>query len=66
MIRVNDKLDIPWQEGMTVEDVLAACGFTHVHLVVSVNDVLVPPGSYAAYTMVDGDQMRVIHIIGGG
>jgi thiamine biosynthesis protein ThiS len=66
MIRVNDKWDIPWQDNMTVEDVLTACGFTHVHIVVSVNDVLVPPGDYAAHTIVDGDQVHVIHVIGGG
>ena len=37
MIRVNDKWDVPWQEGMTVDDVLQACDFTHHYVVVSIN-----------------------------
>ena len=41
MIRVNDKWDITWQNGMTVQDVLEACEFTHHHIVVSINGVLV-------------------------
>jgi sulfur carrier protein ThiS len=28
VIRVNDKWDVPWHEGMTVDDLLAACKFT--------------------------------------
>jgi sulfur carrier protein len=66
MIRVNDKWDIPWQEGLTVDEVLKACGFTHQQIVVSINGVLVPPDDYAAREIEDGDQVRVVHVIGGG
>ena len=66
MIRVNDKWDIPWREGMTVEDLLEACGFSHSHLVVSRNGTLVPPDEYANHRVSDGDQVRVVHVIGGG
>jgi sulfur carrier protein len=66
MIRVNDKQDIPWKQGMTVKGVLEACGFSHRHLVVSVNGKLVPPGEYESHPVVDGDQVRVVHVIGGG
>jgi sulfur carrier protein len=66
MIRVNDKWDIPWQQGMTVKHVLESCSFSHHHLVVSVNGKLVPPGEYAQHPVADGDQMRVVHVIGGG
>ena len=66
MIRVNDKWDIPWQQGMTVEHTLQACGFSHRHLVVSVNGRLVPPQEYAGKLVEDGDQVRVVHVIGGG
>ncbi len=66
MIRVNDKWDIPWQTGMTVKDVLKACGFTHHHIVVSINGALVPPGEHATQSVADGDQVRVVHVIGGG
>ena len=74
MVRVNDRWDIPWHEGMTVGDVLAACNFTHHYVAVSINGKLVPPvlhasgspAQYAAQPVTDGDQIQVIHIIGGG
>ena len=66
MIRVNNKWDIPWQQAMTVKNVLESCGFSHHHLVVSVNGRLVPPDVYAKQPVADGDQVRVVHVIGGG
>jgi sulfur carrier protein len=66
MIRVNDKWDIPWRAGFTVSDLLEACGFTHHQIVVSINGRLMPPGDYTSQPVADGDQVRVIHIIGGG
>jgi thiamine biosynthesis protein ThiS len=66
MVRVNDKWSIEWEPGMTVRDVLAACEFTHRHIVVSVDGVLVPPGEFATRSVVDGADVRVVHVIGGG
>jgi sulfur carrier protein len=66
MIRVNDKWNVSWQDGMTVDDVLRACQFTHRHVVVSINGQLVPPGDYGTRLVADGDQVKVVHIIGGG
>jgi thiamine biosynthesis protein ThiS len=66
MIRVNDKWDVVWQQGMTVQDVLAARKFTHHYVAVSVNGELVPPDEYSIREVSDGDQVHVIHIIGGG
>jgi sulfur carrier protein len=66
MIRVNDKWDVSWQAGMTVRDVLVACAFTHHQIVVSINGTLVPPDEYTTTPVTDGDQVKVVHIIGGG
>lgn len=66
MIRVNDKWDTPWHAGMTVRELLKVCGFTHHHIVVSINGALVPPAEYGTQTVADGDQVRVVHVIGGG
>ena len=66
MIRVNDKWDVPWREGMTIGDVLRACDFTHHHIVVSINGTVVPPDRHDEQPVADGDQVKVIHIIGGG
>jgi sulfur carrier protein len=66
MIRVNDKWDVSWRDGMTIRDVLQACKFTHHAIVVSVNGVVVPPSEYASTQLTDGDLVRVVHVIGGG
>jgi sulfur carrier protein len=66
MIRVNDKWDIAWRDGMTVRDLLTACKFTHHAIVVSVSGKVVPPADYATRLVTDGDQVRVVHVIGGG
>lgn len=66
MIRVNDKWEIPWHPSMTVSELLDACGFTHHHIVVSINGALVPPGEYTTQAVANGDQVRVVHVIGGG
>lgn len=66
MIRINNNWDLDWQPGMTVQDVLDARSFTHHYIVVSLNDVLVPPEDYAIQPVADGDQVRVVHVIGGG
>jgi sulfur carrier protein len=66
MIRVNDKWEVPWREGMTLTDVMAACGFTHRHVVVSINGRTVPATQLEDHAVADGDQVQVIHIVGGG
>jgi thiamine biosynthesis protein ThiS len=66
MLRVNDKWNVPWYSEMTVKQLLEACGFTHHHLVVSINSKLVSPGDYATQLLADGAQVRVVHVIGGG
>jgi thiamine biosynthesis protein ThiS len=66
MIRVNDQRDIPWHEGMTVNEVLAACNFTHHYVAVSINGTLVAPAEHERAIVADGDEVEVIHIIGGG
>ena len=65
-VRVNDKWDVPWRAGMTVQDVLAACDFTHHHIVVSINGRLTPPDEYETTPVAEGDRVKVVHIIGGG
>lgn len=66
MVRVNDKWDIPWQQGMTIRVLLDLCGFSHSHLVVSVGGELVPPDEYENRQVPDGAEVRVVHVIGGG
>ena len=66
MIRVNDKWDVAWQEGMTVADILTELDFTHHYIVVSLNGAMVPTGELDRRDVADGDVLRVVHVIGGG
>jgi len=66
MIRVNDKFDVEWQEGMTVNSILRICNFTFPMIVVSVNGKVVPKNEYGTREVEDGDEVKVMHLIAGG
>ncbi len=66
MIRINDKFEIEWQEGMTVTALLEACRFTSPCLVVIVNGMVVYPSAYGQCSVREGDAVKVLHMIGGG
>ena len=66
MIRVNDKFELEWRAGMTVRDVLTAFKFTFPLINVTVNGKLVPKGEFDSFTLDDGADVRVIHLITGG
>jgi sulfur carrier protein len=66
MIRVNDKFDIEWQEGMTVGSLLEILKFTFPMIVVSVNSKVVPNSEYGVTRIEDSDEVKVIHLVAGG
>jgi len=66
VIRVNDKFDVEWQEGMTVSSVLEVLKFTFPMIVVSVNGKVVPRSEYGTTTIENNDEVKVIHLIAGG
>jgi thiamine biosynthesis protein ThiS len=66
MIRVNDKFDVEWQEGMTVDSLLEILNFTFPMIVVSVNGKVVPRNEYETTRIEDNDEVKVIHLIAGG
>ncbi len=66
MIRVNDKFEVEWQEGMTVTTLLEACRFTSPCLIVIVNGMVVEPAAYDQSPIYEGDTVKVLHMIGGG
>jgi len=65
-MRVNDKFDVEWQEGMTVSSILEVLNFTFPMIIVSVNGKVVPKSEYGTTTIEDNDEVRVIHLIAGG
>ena len=66
MIRVNNKFDVEWQEGMTVSSILKILKFTFPMIIVSVNGKIVPKSEYGTTRIEDNDQVKVIHLIAGG
>jgi sulfur carrier protein len=66
MIRVNDKFDVEWEEGMTVRDVLRELKFSFPLLVVSVDGELVPRDAYSTHEIPEGAEIKVLHMTAGG
>ena len=66
MIRVNDRDEIEWQEGMTVARLLQVCHFTSPKIAVFVDHELVRREAYETYRIEDGVEIKVLHLIGGG
>jgi len=66
MIRVNNKFEIEWHDGMTVEQLLEQLKFSFPLIIVSVDGVLVPKDEYATRQIPDGAQVKVLHMTAGG
>ncbi len=66
MIRVNDRDEVEWQEGMTVTRLLEACHWTSPKIAVFVDGEWVRREAYDTHRIEDGAQVRVLHLIGGG
>ncbi|HOV49636.1 MAG TPA: sulfur carrier protein ThiS [Anaerolineae bacterium] len=66
MITLNRREQLPWHEGLTVQDLLEQEKFTYPHIVVSINGTVVNHDAYAETLIPDDADVRVIHLIAGG
>ena len=66
MIRVNNRDEIEWREGLTVSDLLEQLRYSYPHIIVSINGEVIPREEYHTRTIPDGADVRVIHLIAGG
>ena len=66
MIVVNNRDEVPWRNGMTVQDVLDAMGYDYALITVTVDDDLVPDHDYATRPVRDGARVGVFHLAHGG
>ena len=66
MIRVNDRHEIESADPVTVSELLAQMRYTFPHIIVKVNDDVVPFGEYATRVVPDGAEVFVIHLMAGG
>jgi len=66
MIRVNGE-EMPWHDGMSIQDVLDAKKYTFRMIAVWINDEPVERDEgYSAAIVPDGANVEVIHMISGG
>ena len=64
-IQLNgERFELP--EGQSVADLLQRLELTGRRLAVELNREIVPRSQHAATTLVEGDQIEVVHAIGGG
>ncbi len=65
IIKVNGR-DFPWEEGLTVEGIMKKKKYTFPKIIVKVNGEVIPPEEYSKKTIMDGDDVKVIHLLAGG
>ena len=65
MIKVNNN-DFPYEEGLTISDILSKKRYMDHMIVVKVNNHFVRKEDYPLKTVKDGDDVKVIHLFGGG
>ncbi len=66
MIRVNNRDEVEWEEGLTVSGLLERFRYTFPHIIVTINGEVIPRGEYPTCAIPDGADVRVIHLIAGG
>lgn len=66
MIRVNEKFDVVWEEGLTVARLLERLKFSYPLVIVSIDGTLVPRAEYAVRQVPDGAEVKVLHMTAGG
>jgi len=65
MIRLNNR-DFEWQNEMTVKSLMELKKFTFPKIIVTINDVLIEDTKYAETPIMDGDDVKIIHLLAGG
>ena len=66
VIRVNNRDEIEWEEGLTVSALLERFRYTFPHIIVKVDGEVVPRDDYATRAIPDDADVWVIHLIAGG
>lgn len=66
MITVNQRERVAWHAGMTIRELLTIMTYTFPHIIVSIDGVLVPYGTYGETLIPDEADVRVIHLMAGG
>ena len=54
------------REGWTLADLVAELGFAGRRIAVEINRDIIPRDEYASYHLQSGDEIEVVHFVGGG
>ncbi|MGI6065331.1 MAG: sulfur carrier protein ThiS [Bacillota bacterium] len=65
MIKVNGS-DFPWEKGLTVGELLKKKEYNFHRIVLHLNGGIVEEEDYETTLINDGDDVRALHIFGGG
>lgn len=65
MIRINGK-EVPAAQSLTVQQYLEQNHYNPKHIVVELNEEILPKTDYAKTVIADGDVMEVLSFMGGG
>lgn len=65
-IMLNNKEEIFDGEILTINELLQAKKFTFKMLVINVNETMVKRSEYDTKTIVEGDDVMVLHLVSGG
>jgi len=66
VIRVNNRDEVEWEEGLAVSDLLERFRYTFPHIIVKINGEVIPCEEYPTRAIPDGVDVWVIHLIAGG
>lgn len=66
MIRVNNRDEISWEDGLTVSALLERMRYTFPHIIVKIDGKVISPAEYTTHAIPDGADVWVIHLIAGG
>jgi thiamine biosynthesis protein ThiS len=66
MIRINNRDEVAWEEGLTVSTLLRRFRYTFPHIIVKIKGQVVPPEEYTTRAIPDEADVQVIHLIAGG
>lgn len=66
MITVNNRDQLNWQSGMTVNDVLKMMNYDYSLISVYIDEEYVPEEEYNSSVVPDGSSVQIIHLAHGG
>lgn len=65
MIKLNNR-NCEWTEGLTVKTLLKVKNYTFPQIIVSINGKFIETYDYTSTVILDGDDVKVIHLMAGG